>query len=204
MRIQMWLPCSVILLAAILLSGCQFHAFATPTPLPGWRSPVYKLLLDETSFPGDWQLGYDVPEYAKGSTTNHVTREWWHPSHSGIINQSIWRAYTVRAAQDKYDELVETQYAPSRAIPSGMVFVDFTQPSEIRFQSEEADQFHLACGWWGKAYCLTVARYRNYVVFLRIDHLAELMGQPSSGMTFQEIENLNQEMDAIFIQFLSQ
>lgn len=165
---------------------------------------MYELLLDETSFPEDWRLGLDVPEYAQGPTTNHVSREWWRQSGSGIINQSIWRAYTVRDAQEKYAELVKTQYAPSRPLPADRLFVEFTQPAEIPFQSALADQFNLACGWWDKAYCLTIAQYRNYVVFLRVDHQANIQGAYSDGMTDDEIEALNREMDRKFIQFFSQ
>ncbi len=179
----------------MLLASCGLFRSPTPTPLPGWRSPVSELFVDESAFPEGWKSG--SPEGTIiDPTVNHVTQEWGHPGVAGTVRQSIWRGYTAADVQDKYDELRKTQFAPSRPLYPGTLYVPFDPPTEIAFQSQVADQFYLACGWWGNAYCEVIARYRNYVVELWLDREAEYEGHISHGLTYPEIEAVIRAMDA--------
>jgi hypothetical protein len=184
----------------IFLASCGQWAPA-PTPLPGWRSPVSDLFLDASALPQGWTILH--PEYTvTDPTINHVGREWGHPGLSGQVRQSIWRSYTVADAQDKYDELRQTQFAPSRSLYPGMLYVPFEPPVEITFRSQMADKFYLACGWWRWAYCEVVVRYRNYVVELSLDREAEYEGHITQGLSYSEIESVIKAMDTRFVQVL--
>jgi hypothetical protein len=173
----------------------------TPTPMPGWRSPVYQLLVDDTIFPQDWAVEFPQ-DTSTDPTTNHVGRTWGNMVNGAGAEQAIWRAYSIVDAQRKYDEL-QTQFNPSRPSVPNAIFVEPKTPTEISFQSQVADEMHLACGWVHIAYCVVVARYRNYVTDIRVDLQAEHEGIHSNGLTYEQIENIVTAMDAKFANFLS-
>lgn len=184
---------SCTILFSLILTGC--YAFRTPPP--GWRDPVYQLLLQEDSFPDGWDAGYEVPAHIKDPTTNHVTMEWLH-DNGGLVYQSIWRAYTIEDAKSKFNELKHPPYG-SEALTSGTKNVAFTPPSEIKFKSAKADEFYIVCGRLDYAYCIIASRYRNYVVSLHVD-LSGTIGDytQDEGLTYSEIETLLRDMDKIF------
>jgi hypothetical protein len=190
----------LMLLVAFSAAGCQS---ATPPPLPGWRTPVYGLLVDDSDLPPDWKV--ESPQATSTDpTANHVSRSWGHVAGSGGVAQSIWRAYTTAEAQAKYSELRRRQFKPSRTLEPGTVYTEFAPPPEINFQSPVADELYIACGWWDWAYCEVIARYRNYVVEIRADQKAELNGRQTDGLTYPELEMLVVNMDAKFTKFLEQ
>jgi hypothetical protein len=185
---------------AILVVGCQL--VLQPTPLPGWRSPVSELFVDVSAFPKGWQV--EFPEdTVTDPAVNHVYRSWWHEGVSGIYDQQIWRAYTITVADRKYDELRQSQFHPNEPLYPGTIFIGFEPPAEIDFQSQVADEFYLACGWLRWAYCQVVARYRNYVVLMRLSREAEFEGNKSDGLTFEEIEAVVRAMDSKFGEVLT-
>jgi hypothetical protein len=189
----------------ILTVGCQFLPVLVPEPtsLPGWRSPVSELFVDESAFPEGWHI--DFPEDTiLDPTVNHVGRSWGRVGVSGTVTQGIWRAYTAADAEDKYAKLRQSQFHPSRTLPSYELFVEFKPPEEVNFQSQTADEFYFACGWWTWAYCEVVARYRNYVVDLRLDREAEYEGHITTGLTYSEIEDLIRVMDATFAEAMEE
>lgn len=186
----------VLSLAALTVS-CGTFRTPTPTPPLGWRSSVSDLFVDESAFPVGWQIGFPE-DTTMDPTINHVGREWWGPpDESGVVIQSIWRAYTVTDAEKKYDELQVSQFQPSRPSPYD-IFVPFEPPTEFDFQSQTADEFYLACGWWGVAYCEVIARYHNYVVEMRLPREAECGGYATHGLAYAEIEAAVRAMDAKF------
>jgi len=185
----------LVLFLASLMGSCEV-VLTTPTPPPGWRSPVYQMLVDDSIFPQDWFVLFPE-DTSTDPTTNHVGRRWGHVS-GAKAEQAIWRAYTISDAEAKYDSLRNSQFQPSQPLYPGTIFVEFKPPTEISFQSQIADEFHLACGWWRWAYCEVVARYRNYVVDIRMDLQAEHEGVHSDGLPYEEIEKIVAAMDAKF------
>lgn len=179
------------------LAGCAWIR-STATPLPGWRSPVSELLVNDSAFPEEWHL---LSEADTDPTVNHVARRWGHISGAKAI-QAIWRAYTVADSKRKYTELRQNQFHPSQPLNPGTIFIEFEQPAEINFQSHIADEFYLACGWLDWASCVVVARYRNYAVVIRMDQEAELKGEHTDGLTYAEIETVLKAMDAKFVEKL--
>ena len=157
------------------------------SPPTGWRDPVYKLLIDDASFPEGWQVLFPE-DTSTDRTVNKVYRTWGRVGIPGKAIQVIWRAYTIADAEEKYDEL-QSQYTPTPS-PFGHTFIPFEPPDEIEFRSRLADEFRLGCGWYGIPYCLANARYRNYVVDLTIDLEVEDIDSPgnySNGLTYEEI-----------------
>jgi hypothetical protein len=185
-------------LMILVVTGCRWAGQPTP---PGWRSRVSELLVEESAFPHQWVALH--PEDTSMDPANHVVRRWGRPSIPGTATQAIWRAYTVSRAESKYEELHNSQFQPSRPLFPGTFFVQFEPPSEFSFQSQTADEFYLACGWWDMAYCEIVARYRNYVVDMRLEREAELDGHRTHGLTYSEIETVIKAMDAKFEQFFA-
>lgn len=182
-----------ITLLSLTLTGC--HAFRTPPP--GWRDPVYRLLLQEESFPPSWDTGYKVAENVKDPTTNHVTMEWVDDD-GGLVYQSIWRAYAIEDAQSKFKQLKQERYGPNQTLSPMIKYVAFSSPSKIK-PSTKADEFYVACGWLDSEYCVTIARYRNYVVALTSDLSATIGGYTQDrGLTYAQTEALIQDMDKIF------
>lgn len=119
------------------------------------------------------------------------------------VEQAIWRAYAITDAKAKYNELrYGGPFQPSQDLLNDPDFVRFAPPAEISFQSKVADEFYMACGWWRWAYCEVIARYRNYVVDLRMDQQAELEGNKSYGLTYAEVETIIKAMDAKFAEAL--
>jgi len=196
---------AMMLLVLLAMTGCGRLTFLkpTPTPLPGWRLVVSELLLDEEALPEGWVRMRDGPENSSTDPTiNHVYRSWWNQvGGAGTVTQAIWRSYSLREAEEWYAELRQKQFQPARPSPYD-IFVPFETPTEIRFQSEVADEFYLGCGWWGTAYCEVVARYRNYVADLKMDLEATCGEYTTHGLTYEEIEEIIRAMDARFTAFL--
>jgi hypothetical protein len=188
---------STLILMIAIVTSCRWSGQPAP---PGWRSPVSELLVEESDFPRQWMVLHPEDSLAD-STVNHVVRRWGRPGISGVVTQAIWRAYSVSEAESKYGELCDSQFQPSRSLPPNTFFVKFEPPSELDFQSQAADEFYLACGWWDMAYCEIVARYHNYVVDMLLEREAELNGHRTHGLTYPEIEAVIKAMDAKFEQF---
>ncbi len=195
------LQLSFIFFLATLIGGCQLVQ-STPTPLPGWRTPVSELIVDDSVFPKDWVV-LSPKDTKTDPITNHIGRRWGHIS-GAHAEQVIWRAYTVSDAESRYAELLrQSHFQPSQDLFPNTVFVQFEPPTEISYQSQVADASYLACGWVRWAYCEVVARYRNYVVDMRMDLQADYKGNRSDGLTYEQIENIIIVMDAKFAEFLS-
>ncbi|MDX1686623.1 MAG: hypothetical protein R3248_01455 [Candidatus Promineifilaceae bacterium] len=77
-------------------------------------------------------------------------------------------------------------------------------PEEISFESTVADEHYLACTWERWAYCSYIARYRNYVTYVRLDREAELGRLESKGLAYTEIEAVLKAVDAKFGRYLEQ
>jgi len=188
-----------ILFLVIPVVSCQLSRQPTPTPLPGWRFLVSELFVDESAFPEGWHV--EFPEdTVTDPTVNHVYRSWGRKHISGTVDQQIWRAYTIADAKEKYAELRNSQFQPSRPLHPSTTFVEFEPPAEVSFRSQVADEFYLACGWWDWAYCQVVARYRNYVVLMRLAREAEFQEHYTHGLTYAEIEAVVRAMDAKFVE----
>ena len=196
---KFYLRFGTIILITSLLEACNVFGL-TPTPPPGWRSPVYQLLVDDSAFPQGWIV--DFPQdTSTDPETNHVGRTWGNSINGAGAEQGIWRAYTISDAQTKYNEL-QSQFNPSRPSEPDAIFIEPEPPAAVVFQSQVADEIHLACGWAYTAYCVVVARYRNYVTDIRMDLQADYAEVHSDGLTYEEIENIAKAMDAKFAEFL--
>jgi hypothetical protein len=153
--------------------------------------------VDESALPRGWKI--DSPA---GTTTdptvNHLAREWYHEGCSGGAFQSIWRLYTADAAAGKYANLRDSQFDLGPPADPSAAFVPLKPPQEIDFHSQVADEYYLACGWSTWAFCELIARYRNYVVELRLDLQAEYQGQVHCGLTYPEAEAVIRAMDVKF------
>jgi len=190
----------------IILVGCRAISVwkPTPTPPPGWRSPVSALLADDSAFPEGWVREREFPD-TPDPTINHVYRSWWNKARgtSGGADQAIWRAYTIEDAQEKYDELRRQPMLLQSYTPSPWdVYVEFKPPPEIGFRSRIADESYLACGWLYGAECHVIARYRNYVTYMALNLEAEYAGHVTYGLTYPEIEAVVRAMDAKFAEAL--
>lgn len=188
-------------LAALIAVSCSLLPEPTPTPLPGWYRDARELLVPESAFPGEWRV-HLYKEANVHPRANHVHRELGRGNRPGIAVQDVWRSYTTGSAKAHYDELRQGEFHPSEPLPAYAVFIEFEPPTEISVESRVADEFFLACGWWTVAVCKVVARYRNYVVLMRLPHEAEVDGHHTDGLTYGEIETVVRAMDARFEQFL--
>jgi len=181
-----------------LAASCGIFHPPTPTPLPGWRSPVSELFVDESAFPEGWQIGF--PEATvMDPTVNHVRREWWGPPNEpSVVIQDIWRAYTVGDAEKGFAEEVGRCFAHGGI--TRFPITSYRFPPEVTYRSKVADKWCLTCGVdGGGSDCNFVARYRNYIVRLYIP-LKEKGG--SDGLTFTELDTLLNGVDAQFVQYL--
>ena len=189
-----------------LIVSCQVIATPepTPTPLPGWRSLVSDLLLEDNAFPEGWARIRTMPiDSLTDPTINHVYRSWWGQSQgTGKVEQAIWRAYTTAAAEERYADLRQRLFWLTPPPPPDF-YVPFEPPDEIDFHSQVADEFYLACGWRIWAHCEVVARYRNYVVATNLDLEAKHEGHVTQGLAYAEIEDAVRAMDARFEQVLN-
>jgi len=129
-------------------------------------------------------------------TINHVGREWGS-QESGRAWQSIWRAYSVSDAEDLYDELVGSQFAPNSTLEPYVDFEAFAPPDQIGFTSQTAAEYYFACGVWRFSYCEMVARYRNYVTNVHLP----LKSDSDGGLTYEQIEPILTGMDRQFTDF---
>ena len=194
----------ILLNLIILISGCQrISTFFTLSP-PGWEYPVYKLMLSNENFPKGWENDFDYPENVKDQITNHVAREWRHKTGAGLVIQSIWRSKTIKGAEKRFDELKSSRYNPSAEwLNSEIVITDYIETDELVFQSEEAEEFYVACGWREYARCVSIFRYHNYVILLNSELSGDLLGiNQSKGLTYTEINNLMCSIDNIMTDFL--
>jgi hypothetical protein len=192
----------------VLMMSCQAIVAPdpTPTPLPGWRSLVSDLLIEDDIFPKGWVRTRDHPQGSlTDRTINHVYRSWWGEAEgAGKVEQAIWRAYTVADAEKKYADLRQSQFYAHRTPSPPEFFVAFEPPDEINFRSQIADEFYIACGWRIWARCEVIARYCNYVVDMRLDQEAEREGHVTHGSTYTEIEAMVRAMDAKFAEAMGE
>ncbi len=196
----------ILLLFVALMLACVRLPFVkqTPTPLPGWRSPVYQLLLEDSSFPEGWKDEFPN-ETEKDPTINHVYRIWGRGYLPGTVEQSIQRAYTEERAIKTYQNL-QSQFTPTPSVFDD-VFIPLESPEEVSFVSEVADEWKFACGWQTIPFCVLIARYRNYTTEMRLALETEDIlnpGELTDGLTYLEIENVLQEVDLKFSEFLIQ
>lgn len=184
------------LLIVVMISGCNSTG-ATSTPPPGWRVPVNNLFVEVSAFPKSWAVGYSTPK-DKGDdpTINHVFREW---QGQGRVWQNIWRAYAISDAEDLFDDMRDSQFAPNSTLEPYAVFKDFTPPDQFGFTSQIADEYYFACGVWGSSYCEIVARYRNYVTNVHLPLKSEI--ENDGGLTYGEMEIILEGMDQQFLEF---
>lgn len=195
----------ISLLLIVLLSCVRFPFLgSTPTPLPGWRQPVYQLLLEDGDFPEGWLNEY--PELTeKDPTINYVSRIWGRKTLPGTVEQAVMRAYSIENAKNAYQEK-QSQFTPTPS-PFDNVFIPLEPPIEVHFVSQISDEWHFACGWITIPYCLLTARYRNYVTEIKfpleVEHI-EYQGWFTDGLTYEEIEELLQRVDAKFSDFLQE
>jgi hypothetical protein len=169
--------------------------------LPGWRTPVSELIIDDSSLPKDWMVLF--PEDTSfDPTVNHVGRSWGHPS-GAHAEEVLWRSFTISDAKAKFEQLVSQPplHSGLKPFPTDFI-VEFRPPPDMTFHSQNANQYYLACGWIIWAYCEIVVRYRNYVVDFRLDRKAELENHYSVGLTDPDIERLLSAMDARFAESL--
>lgn len=192
-----------VLISLLIIMNCKVISLATPTPLPGWDSPVYQLLVEDSQLPPGWIVDPAESPESEDPTTNHVVRSWYYPDSSRGAFQSIWRAKNVKEAIEKYDELHSTQFDPLREPYQGTVYKKFEPPIEITFTSVVADDHYFACGWLSTARCVLIARYRNYVIEIDTDLQAELNDVVSEGMTYNEIGSLITNADMKFVEFIN-
>jgi len=195
----------IVICFAWLSGACNLpHIFQpTPTPPPGWRLPVADLLIDDAVLPESWQV--DFPEDTSyDPTVNKISRIWGNPPNPGTLYQVIWRAYTIEDAEDKYNQLRQSQFHPTPPTLDTVIFISPEPPKVISYMTEDADEHYFACGWSTVSYCLAIARYRNYVVEmsfpLNTEHV-ERPGTYTNGLVYSEIELLLDEMDKRFIDF---
>lgn len=198
-------PALATFMIMIIMMSCRTIPIwgPTPTPLPGWRSPVSALLVEDSAFPEGWAREREFPK-TLDPTINHVYRAWWGKAQgAGGADQAIWRAYTIEDAIKKYTELRQQSMLLPNYTPSPWDFyIEFKPPPEIGFRSQIADEFYLACGWLYGAQCHVIARYRNYVTYTSLDLEAEYEGHVSHGLTYPEIEAMIRAMDAKFAEAL--
>jgi hypothetical protein len=196
----------IAIFVTIVVAGCQVTSMwePTPTPLPGWRSPVSALLVEDESFPEGWVCEREFPD-TPDPTINHVYRSWYDETEDwGKAEQAIWRAYTTEDAREKYAELRQMPQLLPHYTPGPYEFyAEFKPPPEIDFQSQIADEFYLACGRRNGFQCRVIARYRNYVSYMRLYLEIEYEGRTREGLTYQEIEVVVRAMDAKFADFLA-
>lgn len=186
-----------------LIVGCNLIESATSTPLPGWHDDVRDLFVEETAFPTDWRA-HLYQETGVDPNANHVHRRFSSDSSIDpgprIVSQDIWRGYTVEDAEEKYAELRSSVFRP-RLPPEEMVAA-WLPPPEVELRDLVADEFYFACGWEEWASCRFLARYHNYVTFLRLDREASLDDHRSGGLTYQEIATVLNAVDMKFEQVL--
>ena len=194
----------IIILTALTVVSCNLLPEPTPTPLPGWRSLVSDLLLEDDAFPEGWARIRTMPIASlTDPTINHVYRSWWGQSQGvGKVQQAIWRGYTISDAKEHYAELRQNQFYLVSTPPPTDFYVPFEPPDEITFRSQVADEFYLACGWRGKAFCRVIARYRNYVAEMESELETAVPGHVVHGLTYAEIETAVRAMDARFEELL--
>lgn len=159
-----------------------------------------ELFVEDSAFPSGWQarLEMEVDDYPRN---NHVHRQFGSGT-SAIVSQDIWRSYTIRDAKRKFNDLMESQFVPKRPLHPTELYLPFEPPSEISFQSQAADDFYLACGWWTIASCRLIGRYDNYVVFLHLDHERDYEGRHTDGLTFQQMEPIIEAMDTKIVEII--
>ncbi len=199
---------SCLILISFLLVSCRvtLQPQSLSTPLPGWRDLVSVLLLDDDSLPDGWARIRDWPKGSLTDTTiNHVYRSWWGKRQGyGKVEQHIWRSYTIEDARAFYLELRQDQFDPLRTPHPDQIYVPYNTPEEIKFQSQLAQEFYLACGWSAFPQCVAIARYKNYVVEIITDwETIGPDGKTRNGLTYKELEKILVEMDGKFSEFLA-
>ena len=197
MRFKLLLLCLIIVGSLGIITVVSLGKFIR-NEIPE-KPDLQVLLLDVSAFPESWQVQSQLEDYFH-PLSKHVRRDFALilPSNHGsaLVSQDVWQADTVNMAQDRYEELLESQYQPSRPLNPGHLFVAFEPPSDIHLPTGLADESYLACKWWIWAYCQLVSRYQNYVVYLRLDQRAEFEGHITNGLTSQEIEAVIWAMDS--------
>ena len=166
---------------------------------------VSDVLVEDDAFLDGWVRIRDLPEGSLiDETINHVYRSWWWKTRGdGVVDQAVWRAYTIEDAKEQYTTLrQQSMFRPDFTPSPGDFYLEFKPPPEISFHSKIADEFFLACGWLYGAQCHIISRYRNYVTFLSLDLESEYQGYTTVGMTYAEIELIVRAMDTKFADFL--
>ena len=198
---------TIIILFLSLLIACSAtkQLESQGFPLPGWRSLVSCLLLDDDALPSGWARIRDLPKNSlTDPTINHVYRSWWGEKQGyGKVEQSIWRSYSIVDAQDFFQELLGNSFpkiTPStepEIIEPDNLYIPFRTPNAINYKDMKADELYIACGWKADPYCIAIARYRNYNVEVSADWetIDPIDGTTSKGLSLEEIEKILEAVD---------
>lgn len=188
----------IVAIPSLVMTSCHIAGTPTPTPPPGWYSDLRELFVDEAAFPSGWRA-HMYQETNVHPRANHVRRRFSSPFLPGVVTQDVWRAYTIGDAERKFAEEAEGWCFVHGGWYTRFPTTSFCFPPEITYRSKVADEWCLTCGMDVTLECHFAARYRNYVVRLRVP-----MSEKGYmyGLTFNELDGLLEGIDAQFVQHL--
>jgi hypothetical protein len=194
-----WVGKLLVFGAVVLL--CADSVKASSLPPDDWRSPVSALLLEPDELTPGWQTAFNFPEgWPSDPTVNHVGRELWSPDKgSAYIIHSVWRAFNSLDAAAKYSHLRrEGVLSPSYQPSDWAIYVEFSPPGNEALGMRSADDWYAACGWSIWAFCVVIARYRNYVTYLELPLEADHGDEVSEGLSLLEMDRTLDALDSKF------
>ena len=189
-----WKELTVVLMMAVLASGCSLVGVGTPEPLSG--PPAEAFIVSTDAFPPDWEalpcesslcgVGESVYETDFIPVTNE-------PGH---FRQEVWRFDSPEAASAKYSNYLQADFNDATGDPTATPFLP---PTELPYVSNVADEYYFACGRDQAWICRLNARYRQYFVYFYFD----MDDGRGYGLTYSEVERILHWLDDRAVELLN-
>jgi hypothetical protein len=178
------------LLAAVVLTSC---AEPPSSSLPQRDIPARNLLLDAHAFPSGWTAQPCGPDCSRDEGHNHAERSFGRPAIPGSARQEIFRLADESDARAKFKIYREVDFRPLPPPDR-----QFAPPPGLTYRSPLADEYYLGCGVSTVPACRTIARYRNYFIYLYFD----IDGGIGDGLQLAQVEQILRALDQqVAIQF---
>lgn len=188
------------LLLGMVLLGFGSYAVHKPSSLlaPESETELTDLIVPSDAIPDGWRLDL-LGKGLRNPPANHVTATWRREGARAIVEQIVWRAYSVNEARLIYQEM-ESHFALMPQIPIHMHLPSGAQ-GKIEFEHLHAGDSRLVCGSGIGHDCIYIARYDKYVISIRIPLQTESAARANEvqdGFSSEQVKGLITAVDTQF------
>jgi hypothetical protein len=179
-----------ILVYLYLFSGCVLNSSVQEKASPTMPAAL-SLLVEIDSFPKGWtSASCNSSLCEKDGGLSLAGQDYYLKGASGHAYEEVYRFSSNEEAGRIFSTYKDNSFNKSDVRSP---FSTFQPPSDIKFESNIADESYLACGVDVIPQCQFIARYKAYLIYFYFDRSSL---ESPGGLTYPEIENVLVKLEA--------